>query len=225
MARMIHCIKLGREAEGLDFPPYPGELGKRIYEHVSKEAQPDARVLAAHLLYLQDILELPQINTVYWTLCMEIQFYLIFCLLMFRILFTCPLYSQESMEQSWETLKQLQVRQEIQVVDMNLKSLKGTLVGVSNEAISLRVENDETIQRANVLRVSLREKPNRSRNALIGLGMGAAAGLVAGVVAGDSETRWGRVIILAPIGAAIVSGVGAVLPIRGYRTIYRAKRQ
>ena len=32
MARMIQCIKLGREAEGLDFPPYPGELGKRIYE-------------------------------------------------------------------------------------------------------------------------------------------------------------------------------------------------
>ena len=38
MARMIQCIKLGREAEGLDFPPYPGELGKRIYESVSKEA-------------------------------------------------------------------------------------------------------------------------------------------------------------------------------------------
>ncbi|MGE5143518.1 MAG: Fe(2+)-trafficking protein, partial [Acidobacteriota bacterium] len=26
MARMVHCVKLGREAEGLDFPPYPGEL-------------------------------------------------------------------------------------------------------------------------------------------------------------------------------------------------------
>ena len=38
MARMVKCIKLGREAEGLDFPPYPGELGKRIYESVSKEA-------------------------------------------------------------------------------------------------------------------------------------------------------------------------------------------
>ncbi len=38
MARTIHCIKLGREAEGLDFPPYPGELGKRIFEGVSKEA-------------------------------------------------------------------------------------------------------------------------------------------------------------------------------------------
>jgi Fe-S cluster biosynthesis and repair protein YggX len=35
---MVNCIKLGREAEGLDFPPYPGELGKRVFENVSKEA-------------------------------------------------------------------------------------------------------------------------------------------------------------------------------------------
>lgn len=38
MTRMVQCVKLGREAEGLDRPPYPGELGKRIYENVSKEA-------------------------------------------------------------------------------------------------------------------------------------------------------------------------------------------
>ena len=38
MARMVNCVKLGREAEGLDFPPVPGELGKRIWENVSKEA-------------------------------------------------------------------------------------------------------------------------------------------------------------------------------------------
>ncbi|AEV25960.1 MULTISPECIES: oxidative damage protection protein [Azospira] len=38
MARTVNCIKLGREAEGLDFAPYPGELGKRIFENVSKEA-------------------------------------------------------------------------------------------------------------------------------------------------------------------------------------------
>lgn len=37
MARMVKCVKTGREAEGLDFPPYPGELGKRLYENVSKE--------------------------------------------------------------------------------------------------------------------------------------------------------------------------------------------
>ncbi len=38
MARIVKCVKLEKEAEGLDFPPYPGELGKRIYESVSKEA-------------------------------------------------------------------------------------------------------------------------------------------------------------------------------------------
>ena len=38
MARMVNCIKLKREAEGLDFPPYPGELGKKLWESVSKEA-------------------------------------------------------------------------------------------------------------------------------------------------------------------------------------------
>jgi Fe-S cluster biosynthesis and repair protein YggX len=35
---MVNCVKLGREAEGLDLPPYPGELGKKIYLGVSKEA-------------------------------------------------------------------------------------------------------------------------------------------------------------------------------------------
>jgi Fe-S cluster biosynthesis and repair protein YggX len=38
MARTVHCIKLDKDADGLDFPPYPGELGKKIYESVSKEA-------------------------------------------------------------------------------------------------------------------------------------------------------------------------------------------
>ena len=38
MARMVKCIKLGVEAEGLDFPPVPGEMGKKLWENVSKEA-------------------------------------------------------------------------------------------------------------------------------------------------------------------------------------------
>ena len=38
MARMIHCVKLGREAEGLDFAPLSGDLGKRVFESISKEA-------------------------------------------------------------------------------------------------------------------------------------------------------------------------------------------
>lgn len=38
MTRMVNCIKLGREAEGLKVPPYPGELGKKIFGNVSQEA-------------------------------------------------------------------------------------------------------------------------------------------------------------------------------------------
>lgn len=38
MARMVQCVKLNKEVPGLDYVPYPGELGKRIYESVSKEA-------------------------------------------------------------------------------------------------------------------------------------------------------------------------------------------
>jgi Fe-S cluster biosynthesis and repair protein YggX len=36
--RMVKCVKLGHEAEGLERPTYPGELGQRIFENVSKEA-------------------------------------------------------------------------------------------------------------------------------------------------------------------------------------------
>ena len=38
MAHMVKCIKMGREMEGLDEPPFDGELGQRIYEHVSQQA-------------------------------------------------------------------------------------------------------------------------------------------------------------------------------------------
>lgn len=38
MSRTVHCVKLGIDAEGLDRPPLPGPLGKRIFEQVSKQA-------------------------------------------------------------------------------------------------------------------------------------------------------------------------------------------
>lgn len=38
MSRVVQCVLLKREAPGLDRPPYPGDLGRRIYESVSREA-------------------------------------------------------------------------------------------------------------------------------------------------------------------------------------------
>lgn len=41
MSRMVQCVKLQREAEGLDRQPYPGDLGKRVFDNVSKQAWQD----------------------------------------------------------------------------------------------------------------------------------------------------------------------------------------
>ena len=38
MTRMVQCVYLKKQAEGMVYPPYPGELGKRIYDSVSQEA-------------------------------------------------------------------------------------------------------------------------------------------------------------------------------------------
>lgn len=37
MSRMIQCVKLKKEAPGLEFPPYPGEMGTRIWQSISQE--------------------------------------------------------------------------------------------------------------------------------------------------------------------------------------------
>mgnify|MGYP003573120462 CR=1 FL=1 len=41
MSRVVNCVKLNREGEGLDRQPYPGALGQRIFDNVSKQAWQD----------------------------------------------------------------------------------------------------------------------------------------------------------------------------------------
>jgi len=38
MSRIVNCAKLGQALEGLDFQPFPGPLGQKVYENISKEA-------------------------------------------------------------------------------------------------------------------------------------------------------------------------------------------
>jgi Fe-S cluster biosynthesis and repair protein YggX len=54
---MVDCVVLKREAEGLDEPPHPGEIGKRIFENVSKEGW------AEWLQRLQMIINENQLNS------------------------------------------------------------------------------------------------------------------------------------------------------------------
>ncbi len=52
MARLVQCVKLGREMPGLEKPPFPGALGQRIYEQVSAEGyelwQPHMTIMINH---------------------------------------------------------------------------------------------------------------------------------------------------------------------------------
>lgn len=41
MTRMIHCVKLDKQAEGLDEPPFPGPKGQEIFEKISKQVWQD----------------------------------------------------------------------------------------------------------------------------------------------------------------------------------------
>ena len=50
MSRIVNCVKLKREAEGLDFPPYPGELGTKIWQSISKEAWEEWKAIQTRLV-------------------------------------------------------------------------------------------------------------------------------------------------------------------------------
>ncbi len=134
-------------------------------------------------------------------------------------------------ETGWSNLQQVRVGQKIEVVDTNLKKLKGTFLSFSEETVSLRVGKDEVgVQRPNVLRVSLRGRPKRSTSALVGAAIGALAGVGVGALAatrygsGDPRSESFIVFLGTAIGAGAGAGVGAAVPfVGGYRTIYRAK--
>lgn len=70
MARMVKCVKLGREAEGLERPPFKGPLGERIFENVSKEAWQEWKLHSTMLIneYRLDLLS-PQGQKIWMDQC------------------------------------------------------------------------------------------------------------------------------------------------------------
>ncbi len=157
----------------------------------------------------------------------------VFSLFLVTTIFSISLPAQELGEHSWENLQQLRVGQKIEIVDTNLKKLKGAFLSFSEEAISLRVKKQEVgVQREEVFRVSLRKKSKRLRNALIGLAIGAGAGVAVVEICAQASSGLSPCLgqdfraiayaILVPVGGAAGAGVGAAFP-PGYQTIYRAK--
>ena len=130
---------------------------------------------------------------------------------------------------SWDSLKQLQAGQKIEVVDIHLKALKGQFVAISDEAISLREgKGEQSVARADVVRVSTRDSSHRTRNMLILAAVGAGAGLGGGWAIDEYARQVsgeGGSYLYTPVLAAAGAGLGAVagLP-TGWRTLYRAEK-
>jgi hypothetical protein len=124
---------------------------------------------------------------------------------------------------SWDNLGRLQAGAKIEVVTAH-GSDRGAFASFSNEAIVVRTNRGErSFPRNEVLRVVSREKSRRVRNLLIGIGVGAAIGLVTDSTLGaylrnESNPEGARALIWTlPIG--FCGAIGAAIP--SYPAVYR----
>ena len=132
----------------------------------------------------------------------------------------------QSSQNNWDNLKQLRPGQKIEVVDSSMKSLRGPFVSVSEEAITLQLgKGQESIERAKVVRVSVRDTSHRTRNMLLGSGiLGGIALAAAAVPLGASSNEGNSCGVCVAVIAAGFGGGAAFGAIPGSRTVYRAKK-
>jgi hypothetical protein len=132
----------------------------------------------------------------------------------------------KSAQNNWDDLKELTPGEKIEVVDSKMKTLKGTFVSVSDEALSLQVgKSEESVLRANVVRVSVRDTSHRTRNMLLGSGIVGGIILTPAFILLVQQSNEGN--SCGACVAAIVAGFGggaAAGAIPGSRTVYRAKK-
>jgi len=135
--------------------------------------------------------------------------------------------SAQSSQNNWDNLKQLRPGQKIEVVDSSMKSLRGPFVSVSEEAITLQVgKSQESVERAKVVRVSVRDTSHRTRNMLIGAAVGVGAGLAITLPLEIQQSNEGNSLAGTMAGVTVgLAGAGLGLgAMPGNRTIYRIKK-
>ena len=143
------------------------------------------------------------------------------------LLLFVPVFSPaQSSQHDWENLKELHAGQKIEVVQTDLASLHGAFVSVSEEAITLKVgKTHESVERAKVVRVSVRDTSHRTRNMLLGSGIAGGIAVAAAAVPLMASSNEGNGCT--PCVALIAAGFGggaALGAIPGSRTVYRIKK-
>ena len=132
----------------------------------------------------------------------------------------------QSSQNNWDNLKQLRPGQKIEVVDTSMKSHRGPFVSISEEAITLQVgKSEESVLRANVVRVSVRDTSHRKRNMLLGSGiLGGIALGVAAIPLGAASNEGNSCPVCVAVIAAGFGGGAGLGAIPGSRRVYRIKK-
>jgi hypothetical protein len=129
---------------------------------------------------------------------------------------------------NWANLNQLVTGAEIRVTLATGETLRGFVQRVTPESLAINATtSQETLFRQDIRRVALKRPGHRGRHTLLGLAIGAGAGLALGAGV-DSQRRPGDWFpsfgkaVLSPLGALIGTVVGVALPTGGWRDVYRA---
>jgi hypothetical protein len=127
----------------------------------------------------------------------------------------------------------LTVGAEIEVRTTDSKRYEGDFKSADADVLVMTTPSgEERMPHASVARVSIKKIEHRGRNTLIGLGIGATAGLIFGLIVDSnagckgfclSISPWGKVVGTTG-GGLIGTIVGAVLPTGGWRAVYQARR-
>ncbi len=138
----------------------------------------------------------------------------------------------QSARDSWSSLRQLVAGQQVRIVLNDAKSYVGQFQSVSDEGIVVRLATgDQTFDRQSVLRISTQGKRHRGRNALIGLAVGASAGVIVAVASpelGTGRCAQGSCVnatsmsLAGTLGAVVGAGLGAAFPTGRWHDVYRA---
>jgi hypothetical protein len=130
----------------------------------------------------------------------------------------------EQGDRDWAKVERLRLRQTIRVLDSDQRSRTGRLTRVSADALTLDVNGvEQKTPRSEVLRIEVK---SRTRSALIGLGIGAPAGLGFGYIAGSrANLKSGEKTAAAGLGAGLFAaagaGIGTLAP--SWKTVYRGE--
>jgi len=136
---------------------------------------------------------------------------------------------RQTRQASWDVLKGLAPGDEIKIAVKNGKSETGTLRGVTEDGIVLRLTAENRLfERQRISAVFTKHEGHRARHALIGALAGAGAGLAIGAV-GDARDRNNWIMpdigkaFFTPAGAVVGVTVGALLTSGSWRKIYEAR--